>query len=697
MNTAVRQRSRQRPGWIRLLIRCLLVTGIIGMSAILAAVGAAFVLQPPPIQVDQSTVFYGADQSVIGEHHNGKQRYWAELDDISPHLVDAAVAVEDREFYEHNGFDLSRILSAAAVNIRTFSKSQGASTITQQYARNLFLSHEKTWSRKLEEAFYALRLEMHYAKKDILEGYLNTIYFGHGAYGIEAASRLYFDTSAEDLSLAEASLLAGVPKGPSYYSPFSHPERARKRQRLVLSSMEQTGFITEAEREKAEQAPLSLEPVGTLADDRTGPYFQDYVESLLEQKYDLDPDLLEQGGLRIYTTLDPGLQEKAEKWIRLEMPKDSELQGALTAMDPDTGNVLAMVGGRNYQESTYNRAVDAARAPGSALKPFLYYAALEDGLTPLTSFRSEPTEFDIGEDGETYAPGNYGEIYAHDYIPMYEALAVSDNIYAVKTHLYLGPDALVNTVKEAGISSELSPIPSLALGTQNVTLLDLTSAYVPFANGGKKAEPRLIQKIVDADGNVLVDNEPDTEQIFDPQKTYVVTDMMKGVFDVSMNAYTSVTGRSAAHLFDRPLAGKSGSTDYDSWMAGSSPQLTAAVWVGYDDNREMNHAEEGQISKRIWAKFMDEGLEGELKMDFPSPDGVVQASIDPDTGLLASEECGPSRTIAFEEGTEPQRSCTKELENEQEDRPEKHPNQKEEELPEKQEKFWDRLKRWIQP
>ncbi|WP_026702664.1 transglycosylase domain-containing protein [Salibacterium aidingense] len=697
MNTAVRRSDRRKPGIIRLFFRSMLLLGILGISGMLAAICFAFLLKPPPIQVEQSTVFYGADHSVIGEHHNGQQRYWEDLENMSPYLVQAAIAIEDREFYEHNGFDLSRIASAVATNIKTLSKSQGASTITQQYARNLFLTHEKTWSRKLEEAFYALRLEVHYEKEEILEGYLNTIYFGHGAYGIEAASRLYFNKSVDSLSLAEASLLAGVPKGPAYYSPFSYPERAKERQKLVLASMEDTGMITTQEREQAENAELSLQPPGQLADDRTGPYFQDYIEQLLERKYDIDPQLLEKGGLRIYTTMDPELQKKAEKWVRLEIPKDSELQSALVAMDPQSGDVRALVGGKSYEESTFNRVINASRSPGSALKPFLYYAALEDGFTPLTSFRSQPTEFKVGENNNVYAPGNYGEIYADDFIPMYEALAVSDNIFAVKTHLYLGPEALVETTKQAGITAELSPIPSLALGTQNVKVMDLAAGYLPFANGGKKAEPRFIQKIVDAEGNVLLDTEPETKQVFDPQKTYVVTDMMQGVFDVSMDSYTSVTGRSVAHLIDRPLAGKSGSTDFDSWMVGFSPQLVTSVWVGYDDNREMNHSQEGQISKRIWAQFMEEGLEDELKLAFSPPDNIVKVDIDPETGLLASEECGASRTVAFETGTQPQRSCTEEIEKEESSGAGSPENQKEDELPEQEEKFFDRLKRWIQP
>ncbi|SDI59885.1 transglycosylase domain-containing protein [Alteribacillus bidgolensis] len=696
MDTVIKRNQKtKKPGWFRLFIRAALLAGILGSGGALTIITSALILEPPPIQVQQSTVFYGADHSVIGEHHNGQKRYWKELDEISPEIINAVIAVEDREFYQHNGFDLPRIASAVAANIKSGSKAQGASTITQQYARNLFLTHDKTWSRKLEEAFYALRLESHYEKEEIIEGYINTIYFGHGAYGIEAASRLYFDKSSSDLSLAEASLLAGVPKGPSYYSPFSYPERAKDRQQIVLAAMETTGMITSEERQEAKNASLSIQPPGQLADDRIGPYFQDYIEHILQENEGIDPQLIDYGGLHVYTTLDPELQEKAEKWVRLEIPKDSELQGALAAIDPHSGDVRALVGGKDYDESTFNRVTNAARQPGSVLKPFLYYAALEDGFTPLTSFRSEPTEFETGENGKTYSPGNYGDIYADDFINMAEALAVSDNIFAVKTHLFLGPDALVETVKKAGIQANLDPIPSLALGTQNVRILDLAAGYSTFANGGQAVEPRFIQKITDAEGNVLMEQEQEKNQVFDPQKSYVITDMMKGMFDLSLDSYTSVTGRSISHLIDRPLAGKSGSTDYDSWMVGSAPQLTTAVWVGYDDNREMDHSNEGQISKRIWAQFMSEGLENELKMAFPPPEGIVKTEIDPETGLLGSEECGPARTVAFEKGTEPKRSCTDELEEEAKDSNTRE-DQKEDELPEQKEKFFDRLKKWFQ-
>ncbi|SDH89497.1 penicillin-binding protein, 1A family [Alteribacillus persepolensis] len=693
MNTALKRHSQPKLSWWRKLLRCMLLAGVLFTSSALVIVTSAIVLEAPPIQVDQTTVFYGADHSVIGESHHGNKRYWIELEDISPSLIDAVISVEDREFYEHNGFDIPRIMSAIAANIKSGSKAQGASTITQQYARNLFLTHDKTWSRKLEEAFYALRLETHYDKEDILEGYLNTIYFGHGAYGIEAASKLYFDKSASQLTLSEASLLAGIPKGPSYYSPFSYPDRAKGRQRVVLASMEATGAITTTERQQAEQTEWELEPPGQLADERTGPYFQDHIEQLIEST-DLNPQLMERGGLHVYTTLDPELQQLAEKWVELETPKDSDIQAALAVIDPHSGDVRALVGGKNYEESTYNRVIHAKRQPGSAIKPFLYYAALESGFTPLTSFRSEPTEFQTGTDGNTYTPGNYGEKYANDFIDLEEALAVSDNIYAMKTHLFLGPDALVNTAEKVGITTELDPIPSLALGTQGVRIIDMAAGYSALTNGGQSVKPRFIQKITDSQGNVLMEQKQETKQVLDPKKSYVLTDMMQSMFDLSLDSYTSATGASIAHLIDRPLAGKSGSTDYDSWMVGSSPQLTTAVWVGYDDNREMNHAQEGQVSKRIWAQFMREGLEDELKLAFSPPDGIVKTDIDPETGLLSSEECGPSRTIAFEAGTEPTKSCTDEMEKEAQDG--EHRDQHENKLPEKEEKFFDRLKKWFE-
>ncbi|MDA3130006.1 transglycosylase domain-containing protein [Aliibacillus thermotolerans] len=684
------QQSVQKIGWFRWMIRSALIAGILANVGILTVIGISLFMAAPPIPSGASTTFYGADHSVIGEHHQGERRYAIALEEMSPAIVDAIIAIEDRDFYQHHGFDIPRIISAILANIEARGKVQGASTITQQYARNLYLTHEKTWSRKIEEAFYALRLEAHYDKEDILEGYLNTIYFGHGAYGIEAASRLYFDKSASELNIAEASFLAGIPKGPSHYSPFNHYDRAKERQKIVLHAMEETGVITTTERMEAEEASLSIASPGQLEENRTGLFFQDYVEHLVEEEIpDIDASMLQQGGLHIYTTLDPELQEKAEKWVEREIPSHSELEAALVAMDPTTGDVRALVGGKDYEKSTWNRAIHTARPPGSLLKPFLYYAALEDGFTPLTAFRSEPTTFEIGDNGEVYAPGNYGDLYANDFITMSEALAVSDNIFAVKTHLFLGPNTLVDIAEKAGVSENFSPLPSLALGAENVRVLDIARGYSTIANGGSRVTPRFITKITNEEGEVLYESEPTKEKVFDEAKTYVLIDMMTGMFDTSMNSYTSVTGRPIAHFINRPLAGKSGSTSFDSWMAGFSPQLTTAVWIGYDDNRPINHREEGQISKKIWAQFMNDALRDELKMAFSPPDSVIKVEIDEETGLLASEECGPSRTIAFEKGTEPTASCTELLEESMD------AEEREEEIAQKEEKFLDRLRRWF--
>ncbi|MFC5711573.1 transglycosylase domain-containing protein [Thalassorhabdus alkalitolerans] len=688
-----RQRlQKKRPGFIRMGFRLTLLAGIFAMGGALLVVLYSLGAGAPPLQVDQTTVFYGEDGSIIGESQGGQQRYWVNVEEISPDLIDATLAIEDRRFYSHKGFDFTRIGAAVAANIKSGSKAQGASTITQQYARNLFLSHDKTWSRKIEEALYALRLEMHYDKEDILEGYVNTIYYGHGAYGIEAASRLYFNKSAVNLTLGEAAMLAAIPKGPTYYSPFLEPERAESRQRTVLAAMEETGMITGTQREEAEQEALPLVDSATVTDGRTGPFFQDYVRQLLVDEYELDPQLVEEGGLQIYTTLDPVLQEKAENQLAIELPADTEIQGSLVSIDPRSGAVKAMVGGKNYEQSAFNRATQAMRPPGSTFKPFLYYAALENGFTPTTSFVSEESTFPFNDGEDEYSPGNFGNRYADDFITMAEALAVSDNIFAVKSHLFLGPEALMETAKKAGIDSPLSPIPSLALGTENVNLLELTGSYSPFANGGYRIDPYLIEKVTDGEGNVILETETEKVEVFDPSLAYIMTDLMTGMFDPDMDTYTTVTGRSVAHMINRPIAGKSGSTPADSWMVGFSPQLLTGVWVGYDDNRSLHHGDEGQFAKRIWARTMNEGLAEELKLSFSRPPDVIEADIDLETGLLGAEACGPSRKVAFLEGTEPIKSCTEELEEDDNDKPE---GQLEDELPEQKEKFFDRFINWF--
>lgn len=662
---------------------------VLGLGAFVGLLTYIKTLEPPPLQVTQTSVFYGANDEVIGKNHNGKNQLWVPFEQIAPAVIDATIAIEDRKFFKHHGFDYMRIAGTIIANIKSGSKSQGASTITMQYARNLFLHHEKTWERKINEALYALRLEMNYSKKDIIEGYLNTIYYGHGAYGIEAASLHYFHKHANELTLAEAAMLAGIPKGPTYYSPLVDFERAKDRQEIILDAMVETGALKPAQAREAKVEKLVFRSKQEDKLVSIAPYFQDAVKKQLIEHYKLDEELMEQGGLHIYTTLDVDMQKEAEKWIEAEIDKSSELQTSLIAIDPRSGDVKALIGGRDYMESSFNRAIDARRAPGSTFKPFLYYAALENGFTPTSTLVSEKTTFTFDDGNSSYSPSNFGHKYANDFITLLQAMAYSDNIYAVKTHMFLGNEQLVNTAKKVGIESPLEEIPSLALGTKPVTMLEMVKGYSAFANGGYRVTPRFIRKVVDLEGNVLVEEEPERTLVLDPRLAFVLTDMMSAMFEPQLNDYTSVTGQSIAHLIKRPLAGKSGSTAMDSWMIGYAPQLVTGVWTGYDKEKTMNSSTEGLYAKRIWANFMEGALANELKLSFQVPGGVVGVTIDAKTGMLANDTCPTQRLTYFVAGSEPTVSCTEHEATEENMEVERQQHEKE--------KFLERFIRWFRP
>lgn len=647
--------KQQKIRWIKkggLIASGSLVLSLIGLLLLAKLMG------PPALLVPQTTIMYAADGSKIGEINNGGQnRYWVPLEKIDKDLISATLSIEDKNFHKHNGFDFKRIAGALLADIKAGAKVQGASTISQQYARNLFLTHEKTWRRKFQEAFYTLRLEMSYSKDEILEGYLNTIYYGHGSYGIQSASRYYFGKNAEELTLSESSMLAGIPKGPSYYSPILHEENAKKRQEIILSSMAEDGSIKKESVKHAASEKLTYvqeedEEVTTIA-----PYFQDAVMRTLKKELNINTNSIQFGGLRIYTTLDPHMQEVAEHTIENRIIDNSNIQTALVAMDPRSGDVKALVGGRDFEKSSFNRALQARRAPGSTFKPFLYYTALENGYTASTPIKSEPTTFAMGDGVTDYKPKNFKNRYANDFITMAQALALSDNIYAVKTNLFLGPDKLVKTAKKFGIKSELAGIPSLALGSKAVGVLELTNAYGVFANGGKKADPVFITKITDSKGDVLYEHKYESEQVIDENKAFVMTDLLAGTFDEKLNDYTSVTGSSINHYLTRPMAGKSGSTPNDSWMVGYAPQLVTGVWVGYDNNEELHDVNDTGYSKRIWAYFMEGALKNKQILSFEQPEGVTAVTINPQNGKLATESCPVTRISYYEKGTEPVEFC----------------------------------------
>ncbi|MGG3469432.1 PBP1A family penicillin-binding protein [Neobacillus pocheonensis] len=643
-------------------LRALIFISLIGMICMLVLflgiLGYAKILGAPPLAVPQSTLFFADNGTLIGESNNGQKRYWVGMKDISPDLVHATISIEDKNFYEHHGFDFKRIAGAVIADVQAFSKVQGASTITQQYARNLFLEHDKTWKRKMHEAFYTIRLEMNYSKKDILEGYLNTIYYGNGAYGVEAASQYYFGKKASDLTLAEASMLAGIPKGPSYYSPLSSMENAKNRQKIILQSMVNNHYITK----KAAQQPLNLVGVHTTQKVKVAPYFQDAVKNALKNQLHLDERTIALGGLKVFTTLNLKDQKAAESQVNQYVSNTSEIQVGLVAMDPKNGYVKAMVGGRDYEKSPFNRAVQAVRQPGSTIKPLLYYAALENGFTPSSTMRSEFTTFHFDDGTPDYTPHNFNNKYADGEITLAQALAVSDNIFAVKTHLFLGEGTLIETARKFGLSTKMNQVPSLALGTSGVRVIEMANAYSMFANGGKKVQPTLITRVEDYNGNVIFEKDNQKEKVLDAAKAFVMTQMLTGIFDPKLNGYAKVTGSTIVNDLTRPYAGKSGSTETDSWMIGYSPQLVTAVWAGYDVGKPLELTAEKTYAKNIWANFMEEALSGKpVKAFNPPKEGVIGVYIDPENGKLATDDCPIRRFTYFVEGTEPTEYCTDHL------------------------------------
>lgn len=614
----------------------------------------------PPYQIQETTTIYAEDGQILDMIHQGQNRTYVPSEQMPLHLLQATIAVEDQRFFQHVGLDLKRIVGAIVINLKKGEKAEGGSTITQQLARNLYLTHEKTWERKLKEAIYALKLEMHYSKSEILEQYLNQIYFGHAAYGVEAAAQLFFDKHVSELSLAESALLAGVPKGPRYYSPWWDFERSKARQELILRLMQQQGYISEEEYQAALQEELVItDPEEQQAGlQGTAPYFRDYIRHYVTQKYQIAEDVFDHGGLRIYTTLDPQIQHIAEESLAKHLPNDRDLQGALVAIEPSSGKIKAMVGGKEYGASQYNR-VFAARQPGSAIKPFLYYTALEHGLTPLTLMKSEPTTFVYDEGRATYTPRNFNDSYSHDFITMERAIAKSDNIYAVKTLMFLGEESLIETLKRMGIDREWQPLPSLALGAQTISLFELVKGYSVLANQGILIEPTPILRIEDREGRLLVQEEPQEEVILDEDITFILNRMLYGVLEPGGTAHR------VASIFNRPVAGKTGSTDTDAWMIGFTPQLVAGVWVGYDQSKYINHNNDGRLAAQIWAEFLEESLKEQMPALFPIPSGVVGVYINPDNGLLATEHCPVKRLLYFKKGTEPTEYCHEHLPSEE--------------------------------
>lgn len=607
----------------------------------------------PVTAISQTSQIVDLQGNVIDTFHAGENRRSVQLSDINHYVLDATLAIEDKRFYEHRGFDMKGMARAVVVNVQSLSKRQGASTLTQQLARNLYLTHERTWQRKMKEAMYTVQLEMSYSKDEILGMYLNQIYYGHGSYGIEAASMMYFNKHASELSLAESAMLAGIPKGPKYYSPYLNMKNAKDRQLTILQAMLEGGSITSEQADAAYAEVLAFQPLGTGSHEGFAPYFRDYVRYIAVDKLGVNEQLLNEGGITIYTTLDPGAQSTAEEVIAKGIPESSEQQAALIAIDPRNGYIKAMVGGRDYKQNQYNRVFAKTRQPGSSFKPFLYLTALQSGyMSPITKYKSEPTIFTYDEGRKTYEPRNYGDKYVNELIDMRKALASSDNIYAVNTIMTLGADKVIETARKLGIDSPMQPVPSLALGTFPVSPFEMASAFGTFASGGLRIEPTAIIRIEDRKGQVLYEAKSQTEQAITPAEAYVMTSLLESVFDEGGTAHR------VSSIIKRPVAGKTGTTSTDAWLVGYTPELATAVWVGYDKDRKLTVAEAYRAAP-IFAKFTEQALASVPPKIFPIPDGVVNLFIEPASGKLAIGDCPDKRLESFLVGTEPTEVCGK--------------------------------------
>ena len=549
---------------------------------------------------------------------------WVNLENISNHLIQAVISVEDKNFYKHQGFDYPRILKAMMLNIKNKSIVQGASTISQQYIKNMYLDFDKTWSRKIEEAFLTLELEVHYDKKDILEGYLNTINFGAGNYGVMNASQYYFNKNAQDLTLEEAILLAGIPKNPTKFNPIIHYDDAINRAKVVASAMYKNHVIDEDTYNHLFEKKLNIYGKRDSNNLQMLMYYQDAVLQELETLKGIPTSLLDSGSLKIYTNLDLNIQKKLEESI-LKTVQDENLQVASVFVEPDTGAVRAITGGMDYQKSQYNRALKAKRQVGSTMKPFLYYAALENGMTSSSTFLSEQTNF-VFSNNKTYSPSNYNDIYANKNITMAAALAYSDNIYAVKTHLFLGENTLVDTAKKAGIEGNLIANPSLALGTSELNMMGFVHGYTTLANGGYETDNFFIRKVEDLEGNVLYEHKNTKKLVLNSNYVYILNEMLSNTSNPKFQSYTTPTALSISQQMSKKYALKTGTTNTDYW-----------IWLGYDEATDIN-SDTSRWAKQIWVETIEDSLKDKNTDWYDTPPNIIGVLEDPVTGESATND-----------------------------------------------------------
>lgn len=573
-------------------------------------------------------ILYDNNSEII--YQGSKTNEWVELKDISSNLIDAVISLEDKNFYNHNGFDYLRIAKAGIKNIKNDAIIEGASTISQQLVKNMFLSFKKTWSRKIKEAFLTIKLESTYTKDEILEGYLNTINFGQGNYGIKSASAYYFNKKPSDLTIEEAAILAGIPKSPNTNNPITNYEQSIKRAKTVIYSMINNNKLEKNEAKRLFNQNINIYGIREKNNLKTLMYYQDAVlDEITKNKYISNDNLNK--GIKIYTNLDMQKQQNLENAITKYM-KDDDTQVASIVIEPKTGKILALAGGKDYALSQYNRVTDAKRQVGSTIKPLLYYTALENGMTSSSTFLSEPTTF-VFSNNQTYSPINYNNNYGYQNITMTAALAYSENIFAVKTHLFLGIDTLINKAHQMGLKNDLCSNPALALGSCEINMLDYARAYNTLANEGIKINLSTIDRIENLDGKILYQNKYLEEQVLDKNLTYIVNEMMTSTYNKAFINYNVPTLISYASRLTKKYSIKTGSTGTDYMIVGYNPDLLTIVWNGKDNNlTEELSTTYSKVSKNIWIDTMENSLKDKELNWYKLPSNVVAIPRDAVTG-----------------------------------------------------------------
>ena len=662
------------------------VVGFFLSIGAVVGVGMAYIEQLPSLSPldeytqlkywDVPTKVYSIDNELIAEFA-AEKRELVKLSQIPDYMIKATIATEDKRFYKHHGIDPIRIVKSFLVNIKSGRRKQGASTITQQLAKNLFLTREKTYKRKVQEALLSFKIERKYTKDEILERYLNKIYFGHGAHGVEAAANLYFGKSVWELNIGECAMLAGLPNAPSYYSPIKNLERAKNRQKVVLASMVREKFITQEEADKAFKK-IRVHPKSFLLRDQErnkAPYFTEYIRQELER--DFGSNAIYKAGLQVYTTLDLNMNSSAESALfsglfnlNVEKSKKEEelltdepdygqdnaqIEGAIVAIDPKTGYIKVMVGGSGFEKANQvNRATQARRQPGSAFKPFIYAAAIDsEKITPASILTDAEVEYRLSA-SKMWRPKNYSYRYYGD-VTVRKALAHSINIATIKLLEKVGVNNAIECARAMGITSPLVTNLSLALGTSEVTPLELTSAYAVLANGGIRTKPIAIRYVTDREGTIVKENTVNEHRVMRADVAFVVTNMLQSV------VREGTAAKAVGSKLRMPIAGKTGTTDefIDAWFVGYTPDIAASVWVGYDKGRKSLGSGKagGVVAAPIWTEFMTGVLQDKKSPDFIVPDNVVFKTIDSKNGLIATKFCPTKRTEVFIKGTEPVETC----------------------------------------